>query len=85
MPFGKGSPRVTFEVNLEVGCLPSIFECNGDLELPWPVLCGMRNLPCVVAPQPILQIVGQADVVARRIGFANGKRRRNSRGYSLGL
>jgi len=62
---------MAFEVYLEFGRFRSIIECNGDLQLPWPVFSGVRNFPYVVAAQSILQIVGQAHVMPRRVDFTD--------------
>jgi len=62
---------VAFEVYLEFGRFRSIIERDGDLHLPWPVLCGVRNFPGIMAAQSILQIVGETNVMARRVGLAD--------------
>jgi len=73
MPFGEGSSGVALEVNLEIGCLCSIIECEGDLHLPRPVLRGVSYLPCIMAAKSILQIIGQTDVMRNWISLTDKK------------
>jgi hypothetical protein len=70
MPFGEGTARMALEVNLKFGRLCSIVEREGYVQPPWTEFFGMRDFACVVAAESILQIVGQTNVMTRRIGLA---------------
>jgi len=71
MPFREGPARVAFEIDLELGRLRSIVECDGYLHLPWPILSSVRNFSSIVPPAAVFQIVSETDVMTRGTGLAH--------------
>jgi hypothetical protein len=64
---------VAFEIGFELGGFASVLECHGYLQFPGPVLSGVTHVAGVMTAEAIFQIVGQPDVMARRIGLAHEK------------
>jgi len=71
MPFGKGTAGLALEIGLKIGRLRPVLERYGDFQPPRPVLRSMRNFPGIMPAEAILQVVGEADIMALRIGLAD--------------
>ncbi len=71
MAFGESPTGMAFQVSLEFCRFTPIGKCDGGLQSPGKILCRVRYFSGVVPSQSILQIVRQANIVSRRLDFAD--------------